>query len=501
MMPNNGSQYQEETASLENMEFTISKIILYLLILVLSSVGNILVSVVLIRARNLRTSSNLLILNLAACDFLTPIISIPFDLALEELRNIWPFGRTVCKLLWPLQTVFSTSSSLILAAISLDRYRTLVKPFLPQSSLGTNVLLVLTVHAFSICLCIPYFIALEYNPAKKSCNENWPAVRYRQVYTVFLFLCQYALPLITMSIAYVLIYRSLRSNLARLFPVNSGRCQKSRRRTHLSKDSVEFKRKEQNIRLAKMFVIVVVVFAISMFPNQVLWFWHDFGNGGESAYFHYISVVCRLCTYANSVLNPFIYALKSREFRSGFAKIGHSTVVKPLRKISAETRRFVRKVSANVNVLDNQRSLVDTTSLATEDISPMSGDYSETFKPSWQSAERIRDTESREITLEFERQKPCNYVPRRKFSCYEIGEVKGLNVKSNEGSTLYQSDTCFPMDSDETPKDREAVINLYTSCKNLEKVKLFNDISFPELKAILRDRSSWFIKELRETDC
>ena len=98
MMPNNGS-YQEGKASLENMEFRISKIILYLLILVLSCVGNILVAIVIIRARNLRTSSNLLILNLAACDFLTPIISIPFDLALEELRNIWPFGRTVCKLL------------------------------------------------------------------------------------------------------------------------------------------------------------------------------------------------------------------------------------------------------------------------------------------------------------------------------------------------------------------------------------------------------------------
>ena len=499
MMPNNGS-YQEEAASLENMEFRISKIILYLLILVLSCVGNILVAVVIIRARNLRTSFNLLILNLAACDFLTPILSIPFDLALEELRNIWPFGRTVCKLLWPLQTVFSTSSSLILAAISLDRYRTLVKPFLPQSSLGTNVLLVLTVHAFSICLCIPYFIALEYNPTEKSCNESWPAVRYRQVYTVVLFSCQYALPLITMSIAYVLIYRSLRSNLARLFSMNSRKCQTSRRGTYLSKDSVEFKRKEQNIRLAKMFVIVVVVFAISMFPNQVLWFWHDFGNGGESTYFHYISVVCRLCTYANSVLNPFIYALKSREFRSGFAKIGHSTVVKPLRNISAETRRFVRKVSANVNVLDNQRSLGHTTSLSTEDIPPMSGDYSETFKPSWQSAESIRDTDSREITLEFERQKPCNYVPRRKFSCYEIGEsVKGWHVKSNKGSTPYQSDTCLPMDS-EAPKGREAVINLYT-CKSLQKVKPFNDISFPELKAILRDRSSWFVKELRETDC
>ena len=64
---------------------------------------------------------------------------------------------------------------------------------------------------------------------------------------------------------------------------------------------MEHQRKEQNIRLAKMFTIVVVVFAISMFPNQVLWIWIDYGNGAKHRLFHYISVVCRLCTYANSV--------------------------------------------------------------------------------------------------------------------------------------------------------------------------------------------------------
>ena len=37
--------------------------------------------------------------------------------------------------------------------------------------------------------------------------------------------------------------------------------------------------KEQNAHLAKMFVIVVVVFAISMLPNQILWLWVDFENG------------------------------------------------------------------------------------------------------------------------------------------------------------------------------------------------------------------------------
>ena len=42
---------------------------------------------------------------------------------------------------------------------------------------------------------------------------------------------------------------------------------------------IENTRKEQNTLLAQMFVIVVVVFAISMLSNQILWLWVDFGNG------------------------------------------------------------------------------------------------------------------------------------------------------------------------------------------------------------------------------
>ena len=336
---------------LEVMEFRIAKITLYVLIFTLSCVGNSLVAIVIVGAKDMRTPPNFLILSLALCDFITPALSIPFDLALEENKYIWPFGKAMCKVLWPFQTACSTSSSLTLALISLERYNTLSKPFGRRVTNHQVLLFVLAIHAFSISLCIPYFLVLKYNGNESSCDEVWPGVGYRQAYTIVLFLCGYAIPLITMSISYLLIYRSLRSNLLRLTIQSrdrrQGRSQTVSKVSQLStasRDNVEHKRKEQNIRLAKMFIIVVVVFAISMFPNQVLWLWVDFGNGEDNDYFNYISVVSRLCTYANSVLNPFIYALKSKEFRSGFARIGRASI-HPLRKISSETRKFARKIS------------------------------------------------------------------------------------------------------------------------------------------------------------
>ena len=301
----------------------------------------------------MRTPSNLLILNLALCDFITPALAIPFDFALEEKNYIWPFGRAMCKVLWPFQTASSTSSSLTLAAVSVDRFRTLVTPFARRTTFRQVLLCLFAMHVFSIGLCVPYSLALDYDKSKRSCDEIWSNMHYGQAYTVILCLCGYVLPLITMAIAYRLIYRSLRSNLMGLLSMETDPqrprnvCRSSEEST-LIRDSVENQRKEQNIRLAKMFTIVVVVFGISMFPNQVLWIWIDFGHGKSNELFHYVSVVRRLCTYANSVLNPFIYALKSKEFRSGFARIGQASM-HPLRKISSETRKIVRKISRSIS--------------------------------------------------------------------------------------------------------------------------------------------------------
>ncbi|XP_022797473.1 galanin receptor type 1-like [Stylophora pistillata] len=338
----------------ESVEFHAVKIALYVAIFILSCIGNSLVAIVILGATGMRTTPNLLVLNLAFCDLFTPALSIPFDLALEELNQAWPFGRVMCKILWPFQTALSTSSSLTLAVISLDRFRALARPLSERPSSMRIVKTVVAIHVFSTILCIPYFITLQYKSSPKSCTETWPP-GYSQVYTIVLFLFQFALPLTTMSVSYLLIYRSLRSNVTMLFSEST----RSYRHQHhtisnnstSSKEESELKRREQNIHLAKIFVIVVVVFAIGMSPNQFFWLWVDFGRGAENRLFHYISVMCRLFTYANSVLNPFIYALKSKEFRSGFARIGRAGM-KPLRKISTETRKFVlKKVSRSASGL------------------------------------------------------------------------------------------------------------------------------------------------------
>ena len=106
----------------ESSEFKTLKLFLYFVILIFSSLGNGLVFYLISCNRRLRqATSNRLLLNLCACDFLTPLLSIPFDLGLEERGYVWPYGAVMCRILWPASTLTTTASALTLAAISLDR--------------------------------------------------------------------------------------------------------------------------------------------------------------------------------------------------------------------------------------------------------------------------------------------------------------------------------------------------------------------------------------------
>ncbi|XP_078342322.1 galanin receptor type 1-like [Oculina patagonica] len=305
-------------------QFQIPKYVLYGVILTLSILGNAAVVYVIFQSRRRirKTSYVLLVLNLAICDAITPTISIPFDWVFEEHDFRWTLGVVLCKLLWPLQTMFSTSSSFTLAMICYDRYRAVVHPFKARRVTKTHIKhCIFAIHFTSCLFMIPYAIVLNLN--EDDCDEHWPSPisSYRKAYTLVLFLIQYGIPLTIMV--------SLHSLALKTLFGQSRDLRQGSTRSNASQASLQFKisarKKVQNVHVTKMFVVIVMVFALSMFPNQVLWLWVDFGNGGENEYFAIISAVCRLFTYSNSVLNPIIYGFYSREFRSGKTKLKNTT--------------------------------------------------------------------------------------------------------------------------------------------------------------------------------
>ena len=331
---------QPDVVQGETTDFKVTKIFFYFLILSASTFGNMMVAHIISTTRKMRTPSNFLILNLAVCDLVTPLISIVFDFVLEENNYIWFYGRVMCKLLWPAQTYFTCSSSLTLAAISLDRYRLIMHPFKTRLSMKQICILICLVHVFSLVAVSPYVYVLSLRNG--SCDENWPEFSYRQAYTLFLFLVQYGLPLCFMVVMYGLAVRalyassakmrdnSITSNMSQLVRRESEASQKNPRKVSttnsiMRKLSTISARIDiwstPNAKAMQMFIVVVVVFAIFMFPNQVVWVWADFGGGINSPNFTNISIVCWLFTYTNCVVNPIIFGVFSKDFRKGFKRI------------------------------------------------------------------------------------------------------------------------------------------------------------------------------------
>ena len=323
-------------------DFRLLKIVCDCVILLGSSFGNSLVIYIIASNVRMRTPSNILILNLAVCDFVTPVVSLPFDFALQEYNYVWTFGTATCKILWPLTSMTSTSAALTLAAISLDRYRTIMHPFKSRLTMVKIKFIIVGIYAFSLLMVTPYSYMLDVDCHQ--CHEKWPDIFYKKSYTLALCMVRYFLPLFFMMVMYALALKNLYTSTDK---TRSGKTQKEKAAVNNSQmvkeatspeplrkvsSTVRLVRKlsstvrrgtnEANKQATKMFIVVVVVFTICMFPNQALWLWADFSSsGGEIKWFSKAFVICWLFTYSNSVCNPVIYVAFSRDFRRGFKRV------------------------------------------------------------------------------------------------------------------------------------------------------------------------------------
>lgn len=105
-----------EASWLDILQYT-----LFAIIFAVSTIGNILVCLVVLGTKRMRTTRNFLLVNLAVSDLTVALLCIPFDLVLKITAPNWPLGAAMCKLLWPSMTLVTNSSAVTLAVISFDR--------------------------------------------------------------------------------------------------------------------------------------------------------------------------------------------------------------------------------------------------------------------------------------------------------------------------------------------------------------------------------------------
>ncbi len=92
----------------------------YTLMMLICGIGNLLLCYVVYRFRRMRTTTNLLIGNLALSDFMVAVICVPFNFY-YYLHQIWPFGKPMCVVVSYLKATSLYVSINSLLAIAIDR--------------------------------------------------------------------------------------------------------------------------------------------------------------------------------------------------------------------------------------------------------------------------------------------------------------------------------------------------------------------------------------------
>lgn len=349
---NNNSQFftpasevnASEATSGETPAFKAVKLSLYAIIFLVSVIGNSLVCVVIARRRRMRTVTNFFVLNLAASDLAITCICIPFDIPVQESNYRWPYGEFFCKLLYPLQTVAMFASIFTLTAVSLNRFWAILYPLRNQMTKKHAVVVIVIIWVVCILLTVPYVMVLSLDNTTMACNEYWPGTNYRKAYTASLFALQYVLPLSVITLAYLKIGLELRT------------CASVK--NALSVNAVLYNTHRNEARkVVRMLIVVTLLFAICVLPNNVMWLWLDFGNGDSYAHFWDMVAFTNIILFANSAANPIAYTICHENFREEF-KLYFTCDRKIFQSMAETTITYTRSRLRSVTANDTRKSAV-----------------------------------------------------------------------------------------------------------------------------------------------
>ncbi|KAL1138565.1 hypothetical protein AAG570_008628 [Ranatra chinensis] len=235
-------------------------------------------------------------------------------------------GWLICKTIPYLQGVSVNASINTLVAISVERCLAICYPMKWQVTSRAVRLWLFFIWTFSLSITLPWALFFQLMPLEEgselqTCLEAWPTPYSGNVYFVVanLVMC-YLLPLVLISICYLLIWKRVCCRRLPGEPQAHGE-----QMIHRSK-----------VKVIKMLMVVIVLFACSWLPLYVIFTRIKLGgplsSGTEEAVIHALLPVAQWLGASNSCINPILYAFFNRKFRAGFkAVLSSRSCCSPLR--------------------------------------------------------------------------------------------------------------------------------------------------------------------------
>ncbi|XP_017574607.1 adenosine A2a receptor a [Pygocentrus nattereri] len=290
--------------------------LLELLIALLSILGNVLVCWAVGLNTNLQSITNFFVVSLAIADITVGVLAIPFSVVISTgfCANFYGCLFIACFVL-----VLTQSSIFSLLAIAIDRYIAIKIP-LRYNSLVTGQR---AKAIIAVCWVLSVIIGLtpmlgwhkghRMELFNSSCPPGMIECLFEEVvimdYMVYFnFFACVLVPLLLMLAIYLRIFMAARHQL-KCIELKAMPCELKSRSTL-----------QKEVQAAKSLAIIVGLFAVCWLPLHIINCFTLFCPQCErpAVWIMYLAIIL---SHANSVVNPFIYAYRIREFRHTFRKI------------------------------------------------------------------------------------------------------------------------------------------------------------------------------------
>ena len=298
--------------------FTIKavKVLVYCVVLIISLVGNSVIIANVARNKQMQTTVNYLIANMAASDLVISTFAVPIKLVeIVFGPRRWlldgAVGLISCKLVYFLQDISSSVSVQSLVVIAIDRYRGIVFPFRQAIITPKRCKVIIPlVWLSSMGLHAIYFYTVRLVSQNNTtyCVFSWePAFhpqKAQELYIIIILILVILLPFSVITVLYSRIIWSLRK----------GGLERS--------SSFSHRRHKENVKVFKYICAIMVAFAVCILPINIyailyffVWKW-KMPCGMEQ-----LGFAMHFALFSNAAITPAINLAFNDRHRKGLKDI------------------------------------------------------------------------------------------------------------------------------------------------------------------------------------
>ncbi|KAL8579426.1 hypothetical protein ACOMHN_026791 [Nucella lapillus] len=294
------------------------------------------------RYRSLRTSSNLLVVNLAMGDLLMCAVDFPLFVTASFMHS-WPFGKIVCQTYGVLTGTAGLVTINTLAVISLDRYHAVsnhLHPAQPRPT-RTTVAAAVGVWVYSLPWAMaPTFGWGDYvlDGIGTTCTFDFLTKSFNNLsFVVAITASNFFIPLCVIVFSYTGIWLVVRATHVSLRRQREITVSIGTQRHRLGMQS--------DLKTASIILVIVTTFLLSWTPYLVICCLGLFGDGSQVTI--YSSLLPSIVAKTSTALNPVLYSISHPKVRRKLRCILRHTMPRLIRRLTRSHASSISNTTGN----------------------------------------------------------------------------------------------------------------------------------------------------------